>query len=216
MIKPILCSSYNVISCVYFVQKSISKGMRYLNKCSFDRSDELCKTEVQGEALQVLQPLFKTLHTLKTLPGWSKGNQFFSRAACQFRETSTVHFSLYYTDWSSKVRAKKLLFGFLWWSKLARLIPALLLIPLFKIATEEVNAKCHCLSLKSRTCKKHKNIFHHTAQQICLCFNSLMKQKKAKTKDEHDFFLLLCLLLINQTLRRSHSINSGYVFHQGF
>ena len=135
--------------------------MRHLNKCSFDCTDELCKAEVQGEAMLVFQPFFKTLHTLNTLPGRSKD---FSRAACQFRKTSTAHFSLYCTDcWSSKIRAKKLIFGFLWWSKLARLIPAQLLISLFKIATEEVNAKCFCLSLKSRTCKKHKNIFHHTA-----------------------------------------------------
>ena len=140
--------------------------MRHLNKCSFYCSDELCKAEVQGEAMQVLQPLnfFKTLHALNTLSSRSKRILFFSRAACQFRKTSTAHFSLYCTDcWSSKIRAKKLIFGFLWWSKLARLIPAQLLISLFKIATEEVNAKCFCLSLKSRTCKKHKNIFHHTA-----------------------------------------------------
>ena len=59
------------------VQKSISKGMRYLNKCSLDCSDELCKAEVQGEAMQVLQPFFKTLHTLNTLPGWHKEYDFF-------------------------------------------------------------------------------------------------------------------------------------------
>ena len=109
------------------VWKSISKGMRHLNKCSFYCSDELCKAEVLGEAMQVLQPLnfFKTLHALNTLSGRSKRIWFFSRAACQFRKTWTAHFSLYRTDfWSSKVRAKKLLFGFLWWSKLARLIPA--------------------------------------------------------------------------------------------
>ena len=103
---------------------------------------------------------------------------------------------------------KKLLFGFLWWSKLARPIPAQLLIPLFKIATEEVNARCHYLSLKSRTCKKHKNLFHRTA--------CLMKQKKAKINTRLIFVLLLCLLLIDQTLWRSHSISSGFVFHQGF
>ena len=104
------------------VWKSISKGMRHLNKCSFDCTDELCKAEVYGEAMLVFQPFFKTLHTLNTLPGRSKD---FSRAVCQFRKTSTAHFSLYWTNvWSSKVRAKKLLFGFLWWSKLVRLIPA--------------------------------------------------------------------------------------------
>ena len=59
------------------VQKSISKGMRYLNKSSLDCSDELCKAEVQGEAMQVLQPFFKTLHTLNTLPGWHKEYDFF-------------------------------------------------------------------------------------------------------------------------------------------
>ena len=31
--------------------------MQYLNKCSCDCSDELCKAEVYGEAMQVLQPL---------------------------------------------------------------------------------------------------------------------------------------------------------------
>ena len=56
--------------------------------------------------------------------------------------------------------SKETSFWLLWWSKLARLILAKLLIPLFKIATDEVNAKCYCLSLKSRTWKKHKNICH--------------------------------------------------------
>ena len=70
------------------VQKSISKGMRYLNKCSLDCSDELYKAEVQGEAMQVLQPFFKTLHTL---PGWHKEYDFFPRVAFQFRKTSTAH-----------------------------------------------------------------------------------------------------------------------------
>ena len=87
--------------------------------------------------------------------------------------------------WTSKVRAKKLLCGFFWWSKLARLVPAQLL-PLFKIVTEEGNAKCDCLSLKSCTSENHRNIFHHTDQQICSCFNSVRKQKKGKTKYKHD------------------------------
>ena len=161
--------------------------MRYLNKCFFDCSDKICKTEVQGEAIQVLQPFFKTLNTLNTLPGRSKGYDFFHVQLANFGKHQNPT-SLYRTDvWSSKVRVKKLLFFcFLWWSKLARLIPAQLLIPLFKIETEEVSAKCECLSLKSRICKKHKNTFHHTALQICSCFNSLRKQKKAQTKYKHD------------------------------
>ena len=162
--------------------------MRYLNKCSFDRSDEFCKTEVQGEALQVLQPFFKTLHTLKTALAGVKETNFFHLQLANFGKHQQPTSLCTILTGLRNFEQRNFFFGFLWWSKLARLIPAQLLIPLFKIATEEVNAKCHCLSLKSRTCKKHKNIFHQTAQQICLCFNSLMKQKKAKTKDEHDFF----------------------------
>ena len=131
---------------------------------------------------------------------------------------SPLLFVLYF--WTSKVRAKKLLFGFFWWSKLARLVPAQLL-PLFKIATEEGNAKCDCLSQKSCTSKNHRNIFHHTDQQICSCFNSLRKQKKGKNKYKHDLCfafnaIIMCLMLMNQTLWRSHFISSGFVFHQGF
>ena len=45
--------------------------------------------------MQVLQPFFKTLQTLNTLPGWHKEYDFFSRVAFQFRKTSTAHLSLY-------------------------------------------------------------------------------------------------------------------------
>ena len=44
--------------------------------------------------MQVRQPFFKTLHNLNTLPGWSKGYDIFLCEACQFRKTSTAHFSL--------------------------------------------------------------------------------------------------------------------------
>ena len=45
--------------------------------------------------MQVLQPFFKTLYTLKTLLGWSKEIVFFLRGACQFRKTSIIRLSLY-------------------------------------------------------------------------------------------------------------------------
>ena len=79
-----------------------------------------------------------------------------------FRVTAMFLFVLY-SLLVFESSSKETCFLLLWWSKLARLILAKLLIPLFKIATDEVNAKCYCLSLKSRTWKKHKNIFHHTA-----------------------------------------------------
>ena len=64
--------------------KSISKGIQYLNKCSFVCWDELCKAEVQGVAMQVLQPFFKILHNLNTLPGWSKGYDIFCAKLANF------------------------------------------------------------------------------------------------------------------------------------
>ena len=97
---------------------------------------------------------------------------------------SPLLFVLYF--WTSKVRAKKLLFGFFWWSKPARLVPAQLLPP-FKIVIEEGNAKCDCLSFKSCTSENHRNIFHHTDQyRNRSAFNSVRKQKKGKTKYKHD------------------------------
>ena len=55
------------------VWKSISKGMRHLNKCSFYCSDELCKAEVLGEAMQVLWLCMLWTHS----PAGVKGYDFF-------------------------------------------------------------------------------------------------------------------------------------------
>ena len=155
------------------VQKPISKRMRYLNKCSFDCSDELCKAEVQGEAMQVLEPFFQAFARFPA--GVECMILFTWSLPISENINSPLLFVLYF--WTSKVRAKKLLFGFFWWSKPARLVPAQLL-PLFKIVTEEGNAKCDCLSLKSCTSENHRNIFHHTDQQIC--FQQCKETKERK------------------------------------
>ena len=95
------------------VWKSISKGVQYLNRCSFDCSQELCKEEVQGEARQALKS-FSRLCTLWThSPAGVKCMIFF---ACSLPISENINspllFVLYF--WTLKLRAQKLLFGYFW------------------------------------------------------------------------------------------------------
>ena len=168
------------------VWKSISKGVQYLNRCSFDCSQELCKEEVQGEAMQALQSFFKTLHTLDTLPGWRKVYDFFRVQLANFgkhqQPTSLCPVLLDFESSSTETS-----FWLLPVIKTGKTYPGVAASSTFQNHDRGGHFKVRLPLIKHPQLQKsQKNICRNTDLQICSCFNSLMKQEKAKTKYTHD------------------------------
>ena len=90
--------------------------------------------------MQALQPFFKTLHTLNTLPGWRNVYYFFRVQLANFgkhqQPTSLCPVLLDFESSSTETS-----FWLLLVIKTGKTYPDVAALPLFKIATEEVNAK---------------------------------------------------------------------------
>ena len=162
------------------VWKSISKGVQYLNKCSFDCSHELCKAEVQGEAMQVLQPLnfYKTLHTLNTLPGWRRVYDFFRVQLANFgkhqQPTSLCPVLLDFESSSTETS-----FWLLLVIETSKTYPSVAASPTFQNHDRGGHFKVRLPLIKQPYLQKsQKNILRNTDSQICSCFKA---KEKAKT-----------------------------------
>ena len=90
--------------------------------------------------MQVLQPFFKTLHTLNILPGWSKGYDIFCAKLANFGNiNSLLLFVLNF--WTSKVRAQKLPFGYILVVETGKTYPGVDASFHFSKLRQEVNAQ---------------------------------------------------------------------------
>ena len=111
--------------------------------------------------MQVIQPFFKTLHTLNTPPGWLKGYDFIRVQLGNFgkhQQPTSLCIVLLYFESSSKETSILATFGVETWKTYPR------------VAASSTSQNCNrggqrkvrLPSFKSRTCKKHINIVHHT------------------------------------------------------
>ena len=136
------------ITCVW---KSLSEGMRHLNKCSFD----LCRSSNLSLRLCTL---------CKHSPAGVKEYDFFRVQLANFgSHQQPTSLCTVLTFGLRKLEQRNFFLAFFGgrnWQDLSR---HSCLFHFSKLQQRRIYAKCHCLSLKSRTCKKHKNIFHHTA-----------------------------------------------------
>ena len=111
--------------------------------------------------MQVIQPFFKTLHTLNTLPGWLKGYDFIRVQLGNFgkhQQPTSLCTVLLYFESSSKETSFLATFG---GRNLEDLSPRSCFFH-FSYCNRGGQRKVRLPSFKSRTCKKHINIVHHT------------------------------------------------------
>ena len=136
--------------------------------------------------MQVLQPFFKTLHTSNTLPGWGKVYDFFRVQLAIFGKHQQPT-SLCPVLLDSESSSAETSFWLLLVIETGKTYPGLAVSSTFQNYDRGGHFKVRLPLIKQLQLQKsQKNIFRNTDLQICSCFNSLMKQKKAKTKYKRD------------------------------
>ena len=136
--------------------------------------------------MQALQPFFKTLHTLNTLPGWRKVYDFFRVQLANFgkhqQPTSLCTVLLDFESSSTETS-----FWLLPVIKTGKTYPSVAASSTFQNHDRGGHFKVRLPLIKQLQLPKSQNhICRNTDLQICSCFNSLMKQEKARTKYKHD------------------------------
>ena len=136
--------------------------------------------------MQVLQPFFKTLHTMNTLPDWRKVYDFFRVQLSNFgkhpQSTSLCAELLDFESSSTETSLRLLLV-----IETGKTCHGVAASSTFQNCDRGGQCKVRLHLIKQPQLQKsQKNIFRNTDLQICSCFNSLMKEEKAKTKYTHD------------------------------
>ena len=136
--------------------------------------------------MQALQPFFKTLHTLNTLPGWRNVYYFFRVQLANFgkhqQPTSLCPVLLDFESSSTETS-----FWLLPVIKTGKTYPGVAASSTFQNHDRGGHFKVRLPLIKQpQLPKSPKNICRNTELQICSCFNSLMKREKARTKYKHD------------------------------
>ena len=91
--------------------------------------------------MQVLQPFFKILHNLNTLPGWSKGYDIFFARSLPISENINSSLLFVLNFWTSKVREQKLPFGYILVVETGKTYPGVDASFHFSKLRQEVNAQ---------------------------------------------------------------------------